>query len=44
MKASPSQLVVLDTTVIVHLARNSPTGQAIQAQYALTTRPERPLL
>jgi tRNA(fMet)-specific endonuclease VapC len=44
MKPSSSQLVVLDTTVLVHLARNSPTGRAIEAQYALTSRPERPLL
>jgi len=36
------QLVLLDTNVIVHLARYDATGQAIEEQYALRTRPERP--
>ena len=44
MTVGPTGLVVLDTVVVVHLMRGDPTGQAIEKQYALTTRPERPLL
>ncbi len=44
MKVSSSQLAVLDTTVVVHLARNDATGQAIEAQHSFTSRPDRPLL
>jgi predicted nucleic acid-binding protein len=44
MRAGSGQLLVLDTPVIVHLVRNKATGQAIEAQYSLTARRERPLL
>jgi tRNA(fMet)-specific endonuclease VapC len=40
----PNQLLLLDTNVLVHLLRNKSTGQAIEAKFALSTRPERPLL
>jgi len=40
----PHRLILLDTNVLIHLARNDVTGQAIETQYSLTHRPERPLL
>ena len=43
MKGGSGQLLVLDTPVIVHLMRNKTTGQAIEAQYSLSTGPEKPL-
>lgn len=38
------RLVMLDTSVVVHIARNDATGRAMINDYALDTRPERPLL
>ena len=35
---------MLDTGVLIHLARNDSTGQVIESQYGLTKRKERPLL
>jgi predicted nucleic acid-binding protein len=40
----PNRLVVLDTTVLVHLARNDATGKTIEQEYELAARPERPLI
>ena len=42
--AQTGQLLVLDTNVLVHLLRNNSTGQAIEAQFALSARLDRPLL
>ena len=39
-----STLVLLDTSVLVHLARQDATGRWIESQYALTTRTERLLI
>ena len=44
MSADPSRPVVLDTSVLVHLTRNSATGKAIETEYALTRRADRPLI
>lgn len=44
MTTPSSQPAVLDTSVVVHLVRNDPTGQAIEARYFFTSRPDRPLL
>ena len=44
MKGPHEELVVLDTNVLVPLARNSTMGQQIEEHYAFTQRPERPLL
>lgn len=38
------QLVLLDTSVLVHLLRESDTAKKIETDYALSTRPERPLV
>jgi len=39
-----SELVVLDTSVCVHLVRHNALGQRIYRDYGLTARPERPLV
>ncbi len=44
MTGASGQLAVLDTNVVVHLARNDPTGQKIESHYSLMSRPDRPLL
>jgi tRNA(fMet)-specific endonuclease VapC len=44
MRADSAPLLLLDTSVLVHLARDRATGRAIEAEYSLTARPERPLL
>lgn len=44
MTIDPGRSVLLDTTVLVHLARNNATGKAIEAQHHLSKRPERPLI
>ena len=44
MTQSHKELALLDTSVLIHLARNDSTGQVIEHQYALTERRERPLL
>ncbi len=38
------RLVLLDSNVIVHLARDDPTGQWIEEHVGLTERTQRPLL
>lgn len=43
MRPALSELVMLDTSVLVHLVRNDPTGQAIEADLRLARRAERPL-
>lgn len=43
MNPQPGQLLVLDTSVIVHLARQDATGQKLEDAYSLSTRHERPL-
>jgi tRNA(fMet)-specific endonuclease VapC len=40
----PGRLVLLDTSVVVHLARNDGTGRRIEKDFALTSRVERPLI
>src|SRR3990172_12853676 len=37
-------LIVLDTNVLVHLARNDKLGQKIEVAYDLTKRPVRPII
>lgn len=37
-------LVLLDTSVLVHLARRDPTGALIENHFALTARADRPLI
>ena len=44
MSAVLSRPVVLDTSVLVHLERDSVTGRAIEEQYALLHRADRPLV
>lgn len=43
MTISSSDLLILDTTVLVHWVRQDLTGQYLKSQYALDERPERPL-
>jgi len=40
----PQTLILLDTSVVLHLARNDLTGKSIESQYSLTSRRERPLI
>jgi len=37
-------LVLLDTSVVLHLARNDTTGRAIESRFRLTSRRDRPLI
>lgn len=39
-----NRLLLLDTTILMDLLRDTPTGKKINAEYKLTERPERPLL
>jgi len=41
---SASQLLLLDTSVVIHLARNDKTGQRIESDLSLTARTEKPLI
>lgn len=41
---SDSGLLLLDTSVVLHLIRGKATGQALDSAYGLRTRAERPLL
>ena len=41
---SPSTLVVLDTSVVVHLVRHNEVGERIDRDYGLTSRADRPLV
>lgn len=40
----PDALILLDTSVLVHLARNDPLGQRVTADHDLTGRSLRPLI
>jgi len=40
----PSDLIVLDTSVVIHLARDNSTGREIERQFHLSERAERPLI
>lgn len=44
MTIPPGRLILLDTTVLVHLARNDGTGKDVEARFGLLSRPERPLI
>ena len=44
MSGDAGRLVLLDTSVVVHLARDSETGKSIEAEYHLSRRKERPLI
>lgn len=44
MTIGPETLILLDTSVVLHLARNDATGQAIESEYSLTSRRDRPLI
>ena len=44
MTIGPETLILLDTSVVLHLARNDATGQAIESQYSLALRRDRPLI
>jgi len=37
-------LLLLDTNVVIHLARDDENGKKIERQFGLTARPERPLI
>ena len=39
-----SDLVLLDTNILVHLIRNSSVGQRLMLDHSLDSRPERPLI
>ncbi len=43
MTLPSGQLVLLDTDVLIHLARNDSDGKALEARYKLSSRTERPL-
>lgn len=44
MSISASHLLLVDTCVVIHLARNDKTGQHIESDLSLTTRAEKPLI
>ena len=44
MSITPGRLILLDTSVLVHIARDDSTGKAIEDKYGLTQRAERPLI
>lgn len=44
MNLSANRLILLDTSVVVHLARNDATGKEIERRHGLSQRPERPLI
>jgi len=43
MSVGRSDLLILDTTILVHWVRQDRTGQYLRSAYALDERPERPL-
>lgn len=43
MSIGSSDLLILDTTILVHWVRQDRTGQYLKNTYALDERPERPL-
>lgn len=44
MSISPADILVLDTSVVVDIARNNRSGQAILETYSLRSRTDRPLI
>ena len=44
MTLGARDLVVLDTSVVIHLARDDATGREIERQFSLAQRVERPLI
>jgi predicted nucleic acid-binding protein len=44
LRLAESTLILLDTSVLVHLARRDPTGQWVEREYSIATRAERPLI
>ena len=44
MTISASDILVLDTSIVVDVARNNRSGQAILQTYSLKTRADRPLI
>ena len=44
MSIAADRLILLDTGVLIHLARKDPTGKAVEEEHELSTRPDRPLL
>jgi len=44
MSIPADRLVLLDTTVVVHLVRNDPTGQELERKLSLAGRMDRPLI
>ena len=44
MSISPADILVLDTSVVVDIARNNRSGQAILEPYSLRSRTDRPLI
>lgn len=44
MTEDPNRLLLLDTNVLVHVLRDTPTGKKIDEDYALSSRLERPIL
>ena len=44
MTIPPTKLLLLDTTILVDLMRDTPTGRKIDRDFRLSARPERPLL
>ena len=43
MTIPPGRLILLDTDVLIHLARNDKEGKALESKYKLSSRTERPL-
>ena len=44
MSQTPERLSVLDTGVVVHLARGDKTGEYIESTYSLSQKKERPII
>ena len=42
--STPSRLLLLDTSIVIHLVRGGPIGQAIDGRFQLRARPERALV
>ncbi|MGH2360724.1 MAG: PIN domain-containing protein [bacterium] len=42
--STPSRLLLLDTNIVILLVRGGPLGQAIDRQFQLRGRPDRPLI
>jgi tRNA(fMet)-specific endonuclease VapC len=42
--SSPSDLILLDTNILVHLVRRSPIGEVIVSRFGLFSSSERPLI